>query len=100
VEKSIDQLGSARNQDKPSVVGAQTVVPAPRLNFCGGKGSIAVNPLRLNPFTATRYDHVSSAVDEPRNMYPFSCSPGGGGRCGGRGMRERPLMAFRGTKDS
>ncbi|APG78007.1 hypothetical protein [Hubei picorna-like virus 41] len=71
-EKAFDQLGASRNQDKPSKLLANVVVPRPRLNFGGGKGVADVVPLRVNPHTLTNYHFVSCPTDEPKSFYELA----------------------------
>lgn len=71
-ERAFDQLGKSRNQDKPTVVKATLVVPQPRLNFAGGKGTASVVPLRMNPHTLTNYSQIRCPDDEPKSFYDLA----------------------------
>lgn len=71
-ERAFDQLGRSNNQDKPSKIDVQPIVPRPRFNFPGGKGVMDVAPLRLNPHTLTNYRNISCPSDEPTSFYDLS----------------------------
>lgn len=65
-ERLLKTIGSTANRDKPSVIGAVSVVPRPRLNFGTGKGTIDTLPLRNNPYAMTSYGIVKPCPDEPK----------------------------------
>lgn len=65
---ALDQLGSSRNQDKPTVNQATIVVPRPRLHFPSGKGLSDAIPMRMNLTALTSFDQIKAFPDDPKTV--------------------------------